>query len=75
VDTSLEPPEAGSIEAALLDADVRLGLADLRRAPGEAVRGLDRIRSQSAYMHTPVAKAFDAVLTTPTATIEENLGL
>ena len=52
-----------------------VALADLRRAPGGAVRRVERIRSQSAYMETSVADAFDAVLTVPTATVEADLGL
>ncbi|MEQ7127246.1 erythromycin esterase family protein [Actinopolymorpha sp. B11F2] len=75
VDMPLEVPPPGSIEAAALDAGVHLGLADLRQAPADVVRGLDRIRSQSAYLHTPVAEAFDGVLVIPTVTIEEDLGI
>ena len=75
VDTPLAPPEAGSVEAAALDAGVRLGVADLRRAPGHVVQGLGRIRSQSGYMETPVAEAFDAVLTIPTVTLDADLGI
>ncbi|MDQ7904419.1 erythromycin esterase family protein [Phytohabitans sp. ZYX-F-186] len=68
VDAALPPPEPGSVEAAALAAEVRLGLVDLRRAPA-AVEGLDRIRSQSDYMRTPLAEAFDAVVVVPTATL------
>ncbi len=75
VDAPLEAPQPGSVEAAALAADVRLGLADLRQAPREAAEGLDRIRSQSAYMETPVAAAFDAVLVTPTVTLEADLAI
>ncbi|BCB73767.1 hypothetical protein GCM10022251_14070 [Phytohabitans flavus] len=75
VDTPIPPPEPGSVEAAMLEAGVRFGLVDLRRAPVAAVERLDRIRSQSGYMHTPVADAFDAVLAVPDATVEEGLAI
>jgi erythromycin esterase len=77
---SLHPPEPGSIEAAITGAGLsrRPTLIDLRRAPRPGSHGgetIDRIRSQSTYMHTSVLDAFDAVLAIPTATLDENLGL
>ncbi|MEN3536717.1 erythromycin esterase family protein [Microbispora sp. ZYX-F-249] len=78
--TELEPPEQGSVEAAFADAGLGLGLADLRRArpgiPGDAglAPGPDRIRIQSAYLHTPVLEAFDAILNVPASTVADGLG-
>ncbi|MEU6731395.1 erythromycin esterase family protein [Nonomuraea wenchangensis] len=69
-DTALQPPEPGSIEAAFADAGLGLSLADLRRAPRDTP-GPDRYRIQSAYLHTPVLDAFDAVLTTPASTVAD----
>ncbi|GAA2682653.1 erythromycin esterase family protein [Streptomyces lunalinharesii] len=77
--TPLGPAEPGSIEAAFTDAGLGLGLADLRparpRSPGrtDLPPGPDRIRIQSAYLHTPVVEAFDAVLHTPTSTVTDTL--
>jgi erythromycin esterase len=77
--TTLEPPEPGSVEAAFADADLGLGIADLRRArrepPGGAghAPGPDRIRMQSAYVHTPVLDAFDGILNTPTSTVADDI--
>lgn len=67
--TALRPPEPGSVEAAFADAGLGLGVADLRRA--HEVPGPDRIRIQSAYVHTPVLEAFDGVLNTPTSTVAD----
>jgi hypothetical protein len=62
-DTPLGPAESGSVEA----ASFRLGLnlIDLRAAPRVTAEspGLNRIRSQSSYLHTSVPDAFDAILT------------
>ncbi|MGP4099040.1 erythromycin esterase family protein [Nonomuraea sp. KM90] len=69
-DTALQPPEQGSIEAAFADAGLGLSIGDLRRAPRE-VPGPDRYRIQSAYLHTPILDAFDAVLTTPASTVAD----
>ncbi|MFF0622440.1 erythromycin esterase family protein [Streptomyces sp. NPDC004296] len=77
--TALEPAEPGSIEAAFSDAGLGLSIADLQQArpqtQGDAglTPGPDRIRIQSAYLHTPVLEAFDAVLHTPTSTVADNL--
>ncbi|MFF4603644.1 erythromycin esterase family protein [Streptomyces sp. NPDC001339] len=78
--TALEPPEPGSIEAAFADAGLRLSIADLQQARRETggsaglAPGPDRIRIQSAYLHTPVLEAFDAILHTPTSTVSAHLG-
>ncbi|MEU0570708.1 erythromycin esterase family protein [Nonomuraea sp. NPDC005983] len=78
-DTVLEAPEPGSVEAAFADADLGLSIADLRRArqevPGDAghATGPDRIRIQSAYLHTPVLDAFDGILNTPTSTVADDV--
>ncbi|MCX3058234.1 erythromycin esterase family protein [Streptomyces beihaiensis] len=78
--TALEPAEPGSIEAAFADAGLGLSIADLHQAgPREThgnadlAPGPDRIRIQSAYLHTPVLEAFDAILHTPTSTVADNL--
>ena len=71
-DTALQPPEPGSVEAAFADADLGLSIADLRPARLE-VPGPDRIRIQSAYLHTPVLDAFDGILTTPTSTVADGI--
>jgi erythromycin esterase len=71
-DTALEPPEPGSIEAAFAGADLGLSIADLRHARSEAP-GPDRIRIQSAYLHTPVLDAFDGILNTPTSTVADEV--
>lgn len=79
--TVLEAPEPGSIEAAFADAELGLSIADLHQArpgahanPGLAP-GPDRIRIQSAYLHTPILEAFDAILHTPTSTLADNLNI
>ncbi|WP_078882188.1 erythromycin esterase family protein [Streptomyces rimosus] len=74
-DTPLDPPEPGSLEAAVADAGLGSGiaLAGLRghRGPG----GPDRIRMHSGYLHTPVLDAFDGVLSVPASTVADGLGL
>lgn len=54
----LDPPAAGSVEAALIDAGAGDGitLTDLRRSPrdGQGKPLLQRIRSQSAVLSPPV---------------------
>ncbi|MFI7099445.1 erythromycin esterase family protein [Streptomyces sp. NPDC050161] len=78
--TALEPAEPGSIEAAFADAELGLSVADLHQARPQAqgnaglAPGPDRIRIQSAYLHTPVIEAFDAILHTPTSTVADDLG-
>ncbi|WP_222263017.1 erythromycin esterase family protein [Modestobacter marinus] len=71
-DAVLEPPEPGSVEAAL--AGVGLALADLRPARGDGT-GPDRIRLDTAYLSAPVADAFDAVVHVPRSRIAVDLGL
>ncbi|MEK2472147.1 erythromycin esterase family protein [Streptomyces noursei] len=77
--TPLEPAEPGSVEAAFADAELGLSIADLHQARPETrgnadvAPGPDRIRIQSAYLHTPVLDAFDAILHTPTSTVADNL--
>ncbi|WP_258175182.1 erythromycin esterase family protein [Actinopolyspora mortivallis] len=63
----LDTPEPGSVEAAVIDAGhgAEISLTSLRNAPSE---GLDSIRTQSSSLSTPVPRAFDAVLTSPTTT-------
>ncbi|MFC4112872.1 erythromycin esterase family protein [Nonomuraea zeae] len=70
-DTALQPPEPGSVEAAFAEAGLGFGLADLRQAARHAIPGPDRIRIQSAYVHTPVLEAFDGVLSTPASTVAD----
>jgi erythromycin esterase len=71
-DAALEPPEPGSIEAALAGAG--LALADLRPARGDDA-GPDRIRLDTAYLTAPVADAFDAVVHVPESRLAADLGL
>jgi erythromycin esterase len=72
--TELQPPEPGSVEAAFADAGLGLSLADLRRARHETgpAAGADRIRIQSAYLHTPVLEAFDGMLDVPASTVADD---
>ncbi|MFF2138703.1 erythromycin esterase family protein [Streptomyces sp. NPDC058193] len=74
-DTALEPPETGSIEAAVAETGSAPGIADLRRARAEVSDGPDRIRLQSTFVRTPVLDAFDGVLTTRTSTVTADLAL
>jgi erythromycin esterase len=74
VPTRLAAPSAGSVEAAVIDAGygADVTLTDLRASP-HAADGrvlLDRIRTQSAELPTPVPEAYDAVLCVPTATAD-----
>ncbi len=75
VQAPLEPPQSGSLEAALIAAGFgdRLTLASLRRA---ATAGLSfqRIRAQSGYLTYDVAAAYDAVISLPRLTIQRDLG-
>ncbi|TDC10668.1 erythromycin esterase family protein [Nonomuraea longispora] len=68
----LDSPPPGSLERALADAGLAtdITLTDLRSAD-PAVTSLRSMRSQSATMDTPVARSFDAVLCTPTATTDD----
>lgn len=63
----VDPPAPGSVEKALVDAGFggAVTVTDVR-----AAEGLERIRSQSATMDVPVRETFDAVLSTPTATMD-----
>ena len=76
-DTHLGHPRPGSVEAAALEAGLGIGLIDLRSGSQTDVDlvQLDRIRTQSAYMRTPVAEAFDGVIVVPTATIQKGITL
>ncbi|MEV0237057.1 erythromycin esterase family protein [Nonomuraea sp. NPDC050786] len=64
---TLDAPPPGSVERALADAGLggAVTLTDLRSSTS-----LDRIRSQSAYVDTPLHEAFDAVMSAPTATTD-----
>ncbi|MDI5976150.1 erythromycin esterase family protein [Amycolatopsis magusensis] len=74
--TTLEAPEAGSVEATFADAGLGLGIADLRRARTTGdVANPDRIRMQSVYVHTPVLDAFDGILSTPASSVAEDIRL
>ncbi|MEU1328676.1 erythromycin esterase family protein [Streptomyces sp. NPDC005865] len=78
-DTTLAPPEPGSVEAAFADAGLGLGIAGLRGARTHVSDHSalsdqpDRIRLQGTYVHTPVTDAFDAVLTSPASTVTKDL--
>ncbi|WP_075743180.1 MULTISPECIES: hypothetical protein [Actinoalloteichus] len=73
--TRLDPPVEGSIEAALIAAGrgEELSLTDLRASRGATASGraLTGIRTQSAIIKTPLIEAFDAVVSSPTATTDE----
>ncbi|OKI02659.1 erythromycin esterase [Streptomyces sp. CB02923] len=81
-DTPLGAPEPGSVEAAFAEAGLGsdIGLAGLRglrsTAPGGAAAetGPDRVRMHSGYLHTPVAEAFDGLLSVPVSTVADDLG-
>ncbi|WP_304454680.1 erythromycin esterase family protein [Nocardiopsis sp. YSL2] len=76
----LGPPEPGSVEAAIADAELGLGIADLRRARARdrggdiSDTGPDRIRLQGEYLQIPVLDAFDGILNTPLSTVAGGLG-
>ncbi|MEW2028919.1 erythromycin esterase family protein [Streptomyces roseifaciens] len=75
-DTALEAPEPGSIEAAFAGAVPAgaVGLAGLRSAPrGDGTP--DRTRIQSAYVHTPVADAFDGMLCVPSSRVADGIDI
>ncbi|QLE75069.1 erythromycin esterase family protein [Streptomyces rectiverticillatus] len=75
-DTVLEAPEQGSIEAAFAEAVPAraIGLAGLRSAPrGDGMP--DRTRIQSAYVHTPVADAFDGMLCVPSSRVADGIDI
>ena len=74
LNTPLPAPEAGSLEAALLACGrgEQLTLTDLR--PGEGLPVLDRLRTQSSYVHTKLPDAFDGAVTHPTITQQTDLG-
>jgi len=71
VETELESPAAGSVEAELVQAGLghTPSLIDVRGLPSP----IPRIRGQSALTETPMPESFDAVLNTPTATIDSTL--
>lgn len=81
-DVPLAPPEAGSVEAAFTKSDAGLSLANLRALRNDMANlgeqpdnyGPDRTRMDSAYIHTPIAAAFDAMLHVPTSNVAEDLG-
>ncbi|GGM57854.1 hypothetical protein GCM10012275_31330 [Longimycelium tulufanense] len=70
-------PEPGSVEAGLIDAGLGgdITLTNLRDAPRDATASvaLNSIRTQSAAMVTPVPEAFDAVLSSPVANMDETV--
>ncbi|MFF4214955.1 erythromycin esterase family protein [Streptomyces nondiastaticus] len=73
-DRELEPPEEGSIEAAFAGAlpAGATGLAGLRGAP-KGAGSPDRTRLQSAYLHVPVAEAFDGMLCVPSSRVADGI--
>ncbi|GGY11899.1 erythromycin esterase family protein [Streptomyces hiroshimensis] len=75
-DTPLGAPERGSIEGAFADALPAgvTGLAGLRSAPrGDG--SPDRTRLQSAYLHTPIADAFDGMLCVPSSRVADGIDI
>jgi erythromycin esterase len=75
VQAALEPPQPGSLEAALLAAGFsdRLTLASLRRAAAAGL-SFQRIRAQSGYLTCDVTAAYDAVISLPRLTVQRDLG-
>ena len=69
----LDAPQPGSLEAAAIAAGTTTGLIDLTTTGSS--KGLDRLRSQSGYVHTPVRDAFNAALIVPTATLDPTVNL
>lgn len=71
VETELELPATGSVEAELVQAGLGQtpSLTDVRGLPFS----IPQIRGQSALTDTPIPDSFDAVLNTPTATIDPTL--
>jgi erythromycin esterase len=68
----LDLPPAGSVERLIMES----GLSDqyhLLDLFFDNSNELNCIRSQSAFINTPIAKAFDAIWHTPTATQVDNL--
>lgn len=77
VDTPLDSPEPGSIEAAALNASLSLGLIDLRRVRTELTQpeAVSKIRKESSYMDAPVLDAIDSLVVLPTVTVEHPPGM
>ncbi len=75
VDIALEPPQPGSLEAALVAVGLgeRINLVPLRAAATAGV-SFNRLRAQSGYLTAPVAAAYDAVITLPRLTLQQDLG-
>lgn len=75
VDSPIDPPQHGSLEAGLVSAGLgdRLTLTSLRGA-AEAGIAFDQIRAQSGYLSADVGAAYDGVLTIPEITLDTNLG-
>jgi erythromycin esterase len=71
VDTALAEPAAGTIEAKLVAAGLGAAttLVELRGLPAT----VEYIRAQSATTYAPMPAAFDAVITTPTATTDPTI--
>lgn len=71
-EVELAEPQPGSVEAGLVQAGFgdRAALTDLRNAPtaSDGSPLLTETRTQSATIRTPLPGAFDAVISTPTAT-------
>jgi erythromycin esterase-like protein len=65
-------PLPGSVEAALVDSGHgdRITLTPLR-----GTDSFERIRTQGAYMETPLADPFDAVISLPRASLDAELGI
>jgi erythromycin esterase len=78
-DAALEPPQPGSVEAALVASglDERVSLIGFGPHADDTsgLDRLDRIRTQSTYMHTPILQAFDGVLAVPAVSVEVGLKL
>jgi erythromycin esterase len=72
-DARVGEPETGSVEAAITSAGRGevVSLLDVRGWHGEEAPL--RIRTQSSYMETPVAQAFDAIISMPAVTMDNSM--
>lgn len=73
MDAELDPSTPGSVEAELIAADLgeTITFTDLRPLPTQ----IPYIRGQSALSEAPIPTAFDALLSTLTATMDPTLPL
>lgn len=75
VDTPLDPPENGSVEAALIAAGLgdRITFCPLDKAAGAGIQ-FDRVRSQAGCLTGDISAAYDGLLNLPRITVDKRLG-